>query len=533
MFEFSTSLARSLDRIGLPVPAVQALATLLFISCVPLLVPGNMSPRLAAGLFVSGTLLELTSRQMSLLREEDDISHLAAVLLRFGGYGLFFTALGIHLYLQSTTMLIYPFALLLFTLLWIYLVFLVGRYPVDIRHAAFGLHRTDAVLELKKRSSSRMLRLLLNLGRLADPGYFPLVVSLLVISGLTATAFWYGLIALTLFLWFKILLLRLFKHEYAVQVLRGTISYLFYIGGTSVLLLLVLRMPFSDLLETISAVGWEDIWIILIPTLWVIPYAMTLQVLLDFRVSLRDAMYTQMTGDAFNSITPLLGMGGEPYKAGHLARFVPLEDAGCAIIQSRLIHAVTGILFTIIVLIITLLTTDLSSWPGAVTGMVTITIVLSAALVVLTGVTLSMAPAKATAFILSKLKIPGDVRLPLLGLKKFWLAFLCKMAGRCAKFLELYLIFMVLDMSPGFAEIMLVEALIMISVSLFFFVPQGMGVNETGIVTAFSIIGYPAPAAVVFGLIRRARMIFYTLSGLLLFLLARLRGFIPKDRQAR
>lgn len=533
MYRISTFFARLLGRAELPAGRVQGAAALLYISCVPLLILNYASPRIVAAVFLIASALELTSRQMSLSRETDDRRHIAAVTLRYGGYGLFFTALGIQLYLGSTTTLIYPFAVLLFTLLWIYIIFLVGRYPVDSRHAGFGLHRTEALQDLRNRMPSLMTRLLLNLGRLTDPGYFPVVVFCLVIAGLSAAAFWYGLVALTLLLWFKLLLLRLLEHEFAVQILRGTVSYLFYIGGASVLLLLVLRMPFADLLEAIRVIGPEDVWIILIPTLWVIPYAMTLQVLLDFRITLREAMYTQMSGDAFNSITPLLGMGGEPYKAGHLSRFVPLEDAGCAIIQSRLIHAVTGVLFTIIVLIITLLTTDLSSWPGAVTGMLTITALLTVALVVLTAVTLSKAPAKATAFILSKLKIPGDYRLPPLGLKKFWLAFVCKMTGRCAKFLELYLIFIVLDMSPGFAEIMLVEALIMISVSLFFFVPQGMGVNETGIVTAFSIIGYPAPAAVVFGLIRRARMIFYTLTGLLVYLLARLRGLTRRGRPVR
>lgn len=522
MYQLTATIARLLDQSGLPATIAQALSAVLFISSVPFLIMENGSALLAALLFLIATGLELTSRHMLLLRQDVDPGHLSSVLLRFGGYGIFFTGLGLHLYRTSDYAPGYPLALLLFALLWIYIVFLIGRYPVDVQHAGFGLHRSDTLRELKLRQSMRTTRLLFSISVLFDPGIFPLLVFVFVAAGLHSLLFWLALLVLIFFILFKLQMLRLLEHELAREISRGAISYLFYIAGASVLLLLVLKMPFSDLAAAISVVGQEDAWIILIPALWVIPYAITLQVLLDYRVKFLDALYTQISGDAFNSITPLLGMGGEPYKAGHLSRYVPIEDASRAIIQSRLIHALTGVLFTIIILLVTVSITDLSAWPGAATAMIVIAIILSAVFLLLLWATMSRAPTQVTVWILTRLKIPGDFQHQQLGWRKLILASLCRMAGRSAKFLELYLIFVVLDMSPEFSDVVLVEAMIMISVSLFFFVPQGIGVNETGIVTAFTIIGYSAAMAVAFGLIRRARMIIYTLAGLLVYLIATL-----------
>ncbi len=62
----------------------------------------------------------------------------------------------------------------------------------------------------------------------------------------------------------------------------------------------------------------------------------------------------------------------------------------------------------------------------------------------------------------------------------------------------------------------------MVSVSIFFFIPNGLGVNEVGIATALSITGYSAALGVVFGLIRRARMLIYALIGLGFYIFGKL-----------
>ena len=150
-------------------------------------------------------------------------------------------------------------------------------------------------------------------------------------------------------------------------------------------------------------------------------------------------------------------------------------------------------------------------------ALIVFTIVMVIATVLILWLTMSKAPTHFTGFILSKFKLIEDFRHDPLSWSKLLVATSYRLVGRTGRFLELYIIFLVLEIVPSFADLVLVQGMIMASVNLFFFVPQGLGVNEAGIVSAFNIIGYAAATAVVFGLIRRARMIVYTLTGLIVY----------------
>ena len=101
---------------------------------------------------------------------------------------------------------------------------------------------------------------------------------------------------------------------------RKAATFFFYVLGISIIVFLVARLPFNDLLKVISTIGIEALWLVVFPMIWVIPYSMTLRVLLENTITFKQALFTQISGDAFNSITPLVGMGGEPYKAKSLSR---------------------------------------------------------------------------------------------------------------------------------------------------------------------------------------------------------------------
>ena len=122
-------------------------------------------------------------------------------------------------------------------------------------------------------------------------------------------------------------------------------------------------------------------------------------------------------------------------------------------------------------------------------------------------------------FLLSELKILNEFRHIQPGWKQVLIAIALKMIGRTGKFLELFLILIVLDIDPDFVDVVLVEALVMVSVCLFFFVLLGLGINEAGVLADFSIAGLAAASGIAFGLLRRARMITYTLTGLCVYVL--------------
>jgi uncharacterized membrane protein YbhN (UPF0104 family) len=83
---------------------------------------------------------------------------------------------------------------------------------------------------------------------------------------------------------------------------------------------------------------------------------------------------------------------------------------------------------------------------------------------------------------------------------------------------ELLVIFSILGYSPSIIDLTAVAGMISTSATLFFIIPQGLGVNEIGISSALALLTYPASLGITFGLIRRARMIFWALFGLALHL---------------
>jgi hypothetical protein len=296
----------------------------------------------------------------------------------------------------------------------------------------------------------------------------------------------------------------------------------FYIRGILIIVVLVARLPFSDLLEVFDTIGNEALWLVIFPLVWVVPYSMTLRVLLNNRISFGQALYTQISGDAFNSITPLVGMGGEPYKAKHLSRFVSLNDSSRAIVQSRLLHALSGVIYTGIVTTACLYFFTFDTIPGLRFALWSVSISMLLGTILLVWLTMSRAPSKFSGFILSRFKLIEEVTHERLSWHKLFLGTMFRLTGRCGKFMELYLIFIILDTTPKFTDTVLVEGLIMASVSIFFFIPNGLGVNEAGIATALSITGYTAALGVVFGLVRRARMLIYALIGLVFYIIGKI-----------
>jgi hypothetical protein len=402
---------------------------------------------------------------------------------------------------------------------WVYFALLMIRFTSSDTPHLQALLTPGNLQNLQMSSKYRWERWLLSVHPLAAPEVLPLIVVLLCIFNRPGIPFWSSSVFLLGSIYVILRLLVYLDTDHARAMRQSVLSFLFYLIGATILLVLVMRLPLSDIREVISLVGPEAVWLIFFPAVWAVPYAMTLTVLLDNRISFRDALYTQVSGDGFNGITPLLGMGGEPYKARHLSRFVPLQDSSRAIVQSRLIHALSGVLYTVIILLICLLIVDLSRLPALKAALLIITLVMILVTTFILWVTMSRAPSHFTGYVLSKFRLIEEFRHDPLSWSKLSLATLYRLIGRFGRFLELYLIFLVLEIVPSFADVVIVQGMVMASVSIFFFVPQGLGVNEAGIVTALDIAGYSAATGVVFGLIRRARMIVYTLMGLIVYVI--------------
>jgi len=216
-----------------------------------------------------------------------------------------------------------------------------------------------------------------------------------------------------------------------------------------------------------------------------------------------------------NTVVPLAGIGGEPFKVKHLSRWLPLGEASQAIVLDRLIHAVSGLIYSSVLLFITIYLTPFS--PS-----LKFSLMLAAGLLAVLGFVLmffsfSKVPNQLTHFILkrfSSFEVLSQQKLP----KITYAACLSyKLLGRVINLIEIYLILRLLGITVTPGRMAIVAAFIAASSLFINVIPQGLGVAEAGITGAFSLIGLAPHLGLTFGLIRRARIIFWALFGIALF----------------
>ena len=128
---------------------------------------------------------------------------------------------------------------------------------------------------------------------------------------------------------------------------------------------------------------------------------------------------------------------------------------------------------------------------------------------------LSHAPSKAVGFVLKKFKMLEEYRNEPIPTGRFFAATGWKFVSRIFSLVEMYAIFAILGYDPSMADIITIAGAIAVSASVFF-MPAGLGVNELGIASALTILGYPAALIISFSIVRRASVIFWALLGVAL-----------------
>ncbi len=432
-------------------------------------------------------------------------------------YIIFFEALGISAW-HATGSQVYLFAVVMLAALAIYMLAQMGSMAYNQRHE---INPTNLIPENEiPANTSSLLDGFFNFWReLHKQDMLAFVTFLFCIVFLYQAMFWLALLGTTAtaIMVSKSVTASAMQKEGAGSTIFGKINPIyFYLFGVVILCALIFNMEIGVVAESLAAVGNKLFLVFSVAILWILANTMCLRILVNGKVSFPDLMYNQLTGDAYNTIIPLAGLGGEPHKLKHLTQWLDWHTASQAIVVDRLIHATTGLLFSALCVGVTLYTIELDT-----VFFVPLTIAASLFMVSAVGMvwlSLSSAPSKIAGFILKKLKIVGEYRNDPVPPKMFVQAFFFKFLGRSFNLVEIYLMFMIFGLAPDIFDLTAVAGFIATSASLFFVIPQGLGVNELGISAALDILGYTAALGITFGLIRRARMIFWALFGVALHL---------------
>ena len=487
----------------------------------------------AEGLLLAGTLVQVLSildgcdGELARLRFQTTRS--GAWFARLSGVlqtGFF---LGVLLSMRYREMpgMVHLLGLLFFVLLYLILVYTLIRFyrdaPGRMPFSAIG-----SALEAMRSGQTHVWdRISVHLRGVAKPDVLALAVSLLTALQLLSVAFWMVLAATAAM---SLTLVR--ARRFQVWKDLKSSSFFFYLLGLGLLALLFMTLPFPALKASFLSMGWRLGWVFLCPIPWTLVNTLALRTLLPVHVPFRSLLYNQLTGEAYNMILPLAGLGGEAYKVRHLVDWLPVSLAGRAILRDRLVHVLANFLYTGLAAGFTAVGVPLGLEIRLVLGGSAFLLVLLAAL--LFWLLATDRAGSALAWLLRKVRFLDEYRRDRMPFRVLLASVGYKVLGRALYLVEIAVIFMLLGIEVQAGRLIAVSAMIALSSTVFFVVPQGMGVNEAGISGAFALLGLVAHEGLVFGLIRRARIVIWALLGVLLHLAAMgLRRVVPRRRQDR
>jgi hypothetical protein len=295
---------------------------------------------------------------------------------------------------------------------------------------------------------------------------------------------------------------------------------------------LIGRLDLNVVGDSFKQVGFGLFYILSTSFAWFYFNALSQDALMDTKISIWKLLYSQMTGDAYTTILPLAGVGGDPYKIKYLNEHIPIDEASRVVVLERIMHMVGGFLFGFVFLLISIFVVPVEG--GLMNTLIMGTALFGVLFIVASFLMLSRMPGSITGFFLKKLNLFEGVDYQKLSKLAFLKSLIYRFLSRIANFAEIYLIFILLGFDPTFSELVFVTVIVGVSSILFFFIPGGIGVNELSINGALKIFGYSDSIGLSIGLMRRARILTWAMIGVFihfLYIVHKKRNKIKKKRK--
>jgi hypothetical protein len=285
-----------------------------------------------------------------------------------------------------------------------------------------------------------------------------------------------------------------------------------FVVGTGILALMLSRAPVAEIAAALSGVGLGALLLLGIPLVWIFLNTLSLAALVDHEVRIVSLLRNRLVGEAINTLVPLAGVAGEPYKIMHLSSFVPLDRATHAVVGDKLINTLSGLVFFVAAGSLAIALVELPATLAV--GMAVLVGLSALGSVGLSAAVLSGLQGRVLRRVLGKLGLAADDRSPPLRARTFVVALALNVAGRVASLLEVLALLHLLNVPADVVHVVALAAVMSATGILFFAIPQGIGVSEAGVAGAFLLLGLPVHLGLAFALLRRGRIVFWALVGL-------------------
>lgn len=307
------------------------------------------------------------------------------------------------------------------------------------------------------------------------------------------------------------------------------IDSLFAVFGAALLCYVVSRYPLAEIATACRTLGpWVAV-VFVLPLGWHASGAGAVCVLLNGRIAWRKVFWARLAAEAYNSL--LFSVGGEPFRVRFLSRFVAGDEVMAALIRDRVFEMTSGYLVSALFVFAGL---HRFALPTALRVSLTLYAAITFGLAIAgTALVVTPLPARIGGVILRALggsttSLPA--RLPA---RTVLLVLPFYLVSRALGVVEIGVLLRLLAGRFDVGEAGFFDGVLNAAGAISFFVPGALGAFEGTSVLLFRLLGLGGPQGVVFGLVRRARMILISVAGVGLHWLGRRAMRPDADAEAR
>ncbi len=309
---------------------------------------------------------------------------------------------------------------------------------------------------------------------------------------------------------------------------------LFFVFGLSAFVYLVLRFGLDQIASNITRAGWSLLYIV---GVWFIIYLMnTLAWKLVLGESGRKISFVQLflvtvSGFVINYVTPVVALGGEPYKVSALTRTFGTQKSLSAVVLYRMVHLL-GHMFLLLAGVVVALA--FLSLPAAFNGGLVVAAAVIAAVVTITmmgqrdGIfgrlhrLLRMLPFLRNA--VDRLDRYRDEVASMDAVltdtyhhqrRKFYTAVSLEFLSRICMGIEVYLILYGIGIPVSLVMALFLYVVYSIIINVLFFIPLNLGAREGGLALGLESLALPPLLGVYLGVVMRIREFVWIMLGLL------------------
>jgi Lysylphosphatidylglycerol synthase TM region len=288
------------------------------------------------------------------------------------------------------------------------------------------------------------------------------------------------------------------------------------------------RYPFGDIRSAVAGM-WPGVALTpLIALSWFVSGSSALYLLLDRRVPWLRVLWIRLVGDSYNSLLPLAGFGGEPFKIRQLSYSVDPAFVMATLIRDRIVDNSMGFFFGATELAVGLTGYSVDAkLHAALLGYIGICWLLGVFGIALVRTRL---PGRIGGWLARLLGDVAPEQIDPLPVGRLVQVLACCLTSRMLGVLEKVTLLWVLGLPHDLVTAAFIDGMLNAVGYISFMIPQGLGVFEGTSVFVLGIVGAPGPLAIAFSLAGRSRMLVVGLFGVSLHLAAIVRNAIVRAR---